>query len=98
MPAKHCRVTITDADGIEHTVEVTASTLFEAVALAIRNIRRADWVGEIPQGLHPVRVVVRDIPVEHKVTMQMFCRWLAQDGRSPADKMTRERVRQILRE
>jgi hypothetical protein len=38
MPAKavrSCRVTITDLEGISHTVEVTAETLYEAVALGL---------------------------------------------------------------
>ena len=33
--AAPCRVTIQDLDNVEHTVRVTASSLFEAIALAI---------------------------------------------------------------
>jgi hypothetical protein len=32
MPVRSCRVTIKDMDGVKHTVEVTAETLYEAVA------------------------------------------------------------------
>ena len=33
MPVRSCRVTIQDTEGISHTVEVTAASLYEAVAL-----------------------------------------------------------------
>ena len=36
MEVKSCRVTISDMEGVAHTVEVTAATLYEAVALAER--------------------------------------------------------------
>ena len=39
MPARSCRVTITDMEGISHTVEVTAATLYEAVALGLAAMR-----------------------------------------------------------
>ena len=39
MAARSCRVTITDMEGVAHTVEVTASSLYEAVALGLTAIR-----------------------------------------------------------
>jgi hypothetical protein len=36
MPVRSCRVTIQDMDGVSHTVEVTATTPYEAVALRRR--------------------------------------------------------------
>jgi hypothetical protein len=36
MPLRSCRVTITEPDGVEHSTEVTADSLFEAVGLALR--------------------------------------------------------------
>lgn len=32
VPIRSCRVTVQDLDGITHTVEVTAESLYEAVA------------------------------------------------------------------
>jgi len=42
---RSCRVIIEDADGTEHGVRVTASSLYEAVALAIAAFRGDEWVG-----------------------------------------------------
>jgi len=36
MSVRSCRVTIRDTEGIEHSAEVTAESLYEAVALGLR--------------------------------------------------------------
>jgi hypothetical protein len=42
MSVRSCRVTIQDMDGVSHTVEVTAATLYEAVAQGLAAIRGHD--------------------------------------------------------
>jgi hypothetical protein len=39
MAVRSCQVTLKDMDGVTHTVEVTAETLYEAVALGLAAIR-----------------------------------------------------------
>ena len=39
-----CRVSFSDSSGIEHTVEVTADSLYEAAALAIVEFRKSGFV------------------------------------------------------
>jgi len=96
MPARSCRVTITDFDGVEHTVQVTAETLYEAVARALKAMQGKEWIAGIPEGLNPVKVCVTDIPIEHTVTMKDFCRWLNSTGLSPKDQMNRYKIKEIL--
>jgi len=43
-------------DGVSHTVEVTATTLYEAVAQGLAAIRGSEWVAGIAQGLNVVKV------------------------------------------
>ena len=97
MSVKTCRVMGSDMDGNEHTVEVSASTLYEAVALGLNSIRSSEWSGEIPEGLNTVRVLVRDVPVEHNVRVGTFKSWLSRDGGSPSEIMARKRIQEILR-
>ena len=52
MRVRSCRVTIRDTEGIEHTAEVTAESLYEAVALGLRAIRQCSWVEEIGPELY----------------------------------------------
>jgi hypothetical protein len=94
MPERSCRVTIKDMEGVEHTVEVRAETLYEAVAKGLVALREDRWVSEIPEGLNEVKVA--SSPTEHSVQIQKFNAWLGQQGRSPADMIARKKVRKIL--
>jgi hypothetical protein len=96
MPVRSCRVTITDLEGIAHTVEVTATTLFEAVALALKALRGNQWVAGIPNGFATVKVKVVDIPVEHDVKLKDFTSWLNRLGDSPKGVIDRQKIREIL--
>jgi len=96
MPARTCRVTIRDLEGIDHTVSVTASTLYEAVALGIAALQGQEWVAGIAQGLNVVKVSVASTPVEHAVQMGEFQKWLSRSGGSPRDVSQRARIREIL--
>jgi hypothetical protein len=81
---RSCRVTIEDTDGVSHAVEVTAATLYEAVAQGIA------------QGLNVVKVSVADIRVEHEVKLMDFTKWLDRAGVSPREESDRHRIRSIL--
>lgn len=53
MGVRSCRVTIQDIDGVSHTVDVTAATLYEAVAQGLAAIRGNEWVAVSRKGLTP---------------------------------------------
>jgi len=44
MALKSCRVSYIDLGRIDHTVEVSVNSLYEAVALALRIFRDNDWI------------------------------------------------------
>jgi hypothetical protein len=71
--------------GTEHVVEVTAETLYEAVAQALGILRGDIWVEEIGEGLTELKVRVKQPGVEHRVQMKDFRRWLESQGRTPAE-------------
>src|ERR1700740_1205577 len=96
MAIRSCRVTIQDLQGITHTVEVTATTLYEAVAQGLAAIRGNEWVAGIAQGLNVVKVSVADVRVEHEVKLRDFTAWLERAGRSPREVSDRQRIRSIL--
>lgn len=93
---RSCRVTITDREGIAHTVEVTASSLFEAVAMGLKAMRGNQWVVGMPDGFAPVKVRVTDIPVEHEVKLKDFTQWLERRGNTPREVIDRQKIREIL--
>ncbi|HXM94204.1 MAG TPA: hypothetical protein VOA64_08125 [Candidatus Dormibacteraeota bacterium] len=96
MPVRSCRVTIQDMDGVSHTVEVTAATLYEAVAQGLAAIRGNEWVTGIAQGLNIVKVSVADVRVEHEVKLMDFTKWVDRTGGSPREMSDRQRIRSIL--
>jgi hypothetical protein len=95
MSSRSCRVTMRDSEGIEHTAEVTAETLYEAVALGLTAIRKSSWVEDIAQNFE-VRVTVRDTPVEHSIAFRTFNQWLDRPGKTPKEIITRNKIKEIL--
>jgi hypothetical protein len=81
---------------VEHTVCVTADTLYEAIAHALKALRGSAWVSGIPEGMEPIKVCVTDIPVEHTVAVKDFTKWLIREGGSPRDRASRYKVKEIL--
>lgn len=87
---------MTDLNGVRHRAEVTASTLYEAVALGLAAIRGSDWATEIPEGLNMVDVAVSEIAVTHSVRLRDFKSWLNRTGGAPRDVLLRDRIREAL--
>jgi hypothetical protein len=83
-------------DGVSHTVEVTAATLYEAVAQGLAAIRENEWVAGIAAGYNVVKVSVADVRVEHEVKLDDFTKWVERTGGSPRDVTQRQRIRSIL--
>jgi len=96
MPVRSCRVSIKDMEGVKHTVEVTAETLYEAVALGLVAVRGNDWVTGIAQGMNTVQVSVVDVPIEHSVKLQDFQSWLERTTGAPKELSKRSRIKNIL--
>ena len=67
-------------EGVEHVIEVTADSLYEAVAQGLRVFRENDWIDEMGHGQTTISVVVRQPKVQHKVRVQDFERWLESQG------------------
>jgi hypothetical protein len=93
---KACTVVVHDLNETAHSLDVTAETLFEAVAQALAMVRGHDWVGDIGRGLTTVPVKVRNPEVTHIVKIQDFENWLNRGCKSPKETVLKARLRQIL--
>jgi uncharacterized protein (UPF0210 family) len=91
-----CTVAVKDVRDVEHSIEVTAETLYEAVATALAALQQDNWVGEIGQGFTTVSVVVQTPPVKHEVKIKDFVSWLGRQGRSPAEVVQKQKLEKIL--
>src|SRR5208283_5563465 len=91
-----CKVSCFDLKKVKHTVEVSASSIYEAVAQALRIFRDNEWVEDIGRGQTPISVKVKHPEIEHTVRVQDFERWLETNPHSPAEMILKNRLREIL--
>ena len=75
MTLKSCTVSCEDVEGNQHSLEVTAETLYEAVAQALAALRGDEWMADIGKG-HTLTVRVQQPAVEHHVRLAEFERWV----------------------
>jgi len=94
MALKTCRVTIKDIEGIDHTADVTAETLYEAVARGIVALKANSWTAELCTGR--AQVTVHDTPVEHSVLLREFHSWVSRINTIPKEMTHRKKIREIL--
>ena len=83
MAVRTCRVTCRDGQGVEHTVQVSAQSLYEAVAQALRVFRENDWAESPERGAAGVVVTIKQPEVEHRVRIRDFENWLDSTGGAP---------------
>ena len=87
-----CIVSYLDTEGLRHTVEVEAESLYEAAALAIRTFRQHDCE---PGQASRLEVEVRS-SVIHTITPKKIRDWLIRNPRSPKEAAVKERLRALL--
>jgi hypothetical protein len=99
VSAHRCRVSYQDRSGIEHAAEVTAETLYLAVAMAIAKFQN----GFMPEDLLPDAMtkmtveVLSDTTSSHVVAFGDVVAYGRQAGdRSPALMAKRARVKEML--
>jgi len=96
VSVRTCIVSYCDPNGVEHAIEVTADSLYEAVAQGLRVFLENEWIGGISRGQTMITVLVRQPEVRHTVRVQDFERWLESQGRTPAEMSLKGRLRELL--
>jgi hypothetical protein len=77
-------------------VEVSAASVYEAVAQALRIFRDNEWVDDIGHSRTPIVVKIKHPEIEHTVYVQDFDRWLESNPRSPAEMILKNSLRDLL--
>ncbi len=95
-----CRVTFTDSEMVDHSAEVEAESLYEAVALAVADFRDDPLLPKKPEPFTVFLVAVLRNPTEHKIRLNQVSAW-ADDKTTrggPSGVAKRSRVRDLLSE
>lgn len=96
MVGRSCTVSFTDSEGVTHSAEVAASSLFEASVLGIAALRKAG-IDPVVLGDHArLTVTVQSPTVRHEVSPKRISAWLQSSGKSPREQALKSRLRAIL--
>jgi len=87
-----CIVSFVDFEGLRHSVEVEADSLYEAAILAIRTFRQHNCE---PGQASKLEVEVRSTVV-HFITPMRIKEWLDIGARTPKEAVIKERLRGLL--
>ena len=79
-------------DGVVHSVEVQASTLFEAAAAALTMFRDHGWSAEALTPNAVLRVEVQVPAMVHDVPLKAVEQWLQSPSTSPRDSAAKRRA------
>jgi len=91
-----CRVSFTDGADVTHTVTVSASSLYEAAALAIAEFKRSGFAFA---GIGPatrLKIAVQAPSTTHELSVSKFEAWLTANGKTPREQAKKVTLRQLL--
>jgi hypothetical protein len=95
MAAKTCRVSFTDLDGIRHSVELQAETLYEAAVLGLKALTKSDWIEAVAPGTR-LEIQVLEPAAVHILMVAQLMRWLDGGARTPAEALRKRRLKTLL--
>jgi len=88
----NCTVSFLDPEGIRHSVEVEANSLYEAAVLAIKVFTDHDCE---PGASAKLEVTIPN-PITHEVTPKQLKDWLKRTAKSPRDLVEKEKLKELL--
>jgi hypothetical protein len=93
MPVLRCLVSVTDSEGVKHSVTLSAATLFEAAAAGVAAFRRESWAAAALTSNARVRVEVQPPPIVHDVPLKAIERWVNAPAISPSEQAAKRTFR-----
>src|SRR5712692_7741588 len=92
MAARPCIVSFRDTEGLRHSVEVQAESLYEAALLALKIFQAHNCC----PGVNSVIEVDVRTSVTHSVTARKIRDWLEGGARGPAERLLKNRLKELL--
>ena len=93
MPtARSCCVSFIESEGITHSVEITASSLFEAAVVATAEFRRHGFADTTFGSATKLNVRVKGPEAAHVVSVGKVKAWLDRVGKSPHEQSGEEQI------
>jgi hypothetical protein len=89
-------VSFIDSEGIAHSVEVSAASLYEAAALALAEFRRCGFTDADPGAATRLSVAVKVPATTHEVTVRKVRDWLDGAAKSPKELVLKNRLKALM--
>lgn len=99
MPsARVCVVSFTDCAGVTHSVEVAATSLFEAAVRGLAAFQQPGLTSGVAVGpATRLTVTIKEPSVSHSVSVDRVRGWLDSNGRDPREQAMKVRLRNEIR-
>jgi hypothetical protein len=95
MPGRPCRVTYKDLDGVRHSVEVVAESVYEASVLALSALSKHEWIESVGPGTR-LDIQIIEPNVTHTLLVAQLKQWLDRPSTSPAETVKKRRLKELL--
>jgi len=90
MAIRECQVSFVDQRGIRHSVTVYASTVLEAAAAGLKQIRETEMIGD--DGVENLTVDI-NTTTSHAVPLFKLKAWLESSGRDPREAALKSKLK-----
>ena len=95
MAARLCRVAFTDLNGVRHSVELQADSLYEAAVLGLKALKRSEWVDAVGPGTR-LEIQVLEPAAVHILMVAQLTRWLDGGATTPAEALKKKQLKTLL--
>jgi hypothetical protein len=96
MSISKCIVRLKDCHDTEHSVEVYAESLYEAVLRGLNRLKDVGWESDTNETIKRVEVEIHQEPTRHIVDVPKLLKWVQEDAGYPAQQTRKEKLRKLL--
>ncbi len=96
MSISKCIVRLKDCHGTEHSVEVYAESLYEAVLRGLSRLEVVGWESNGNETIQRVEVEIHQEPTRRIVDVPKLLKWVEEKSMYPAQETRKAKLRKLL--
>src|SRR5260370_7650023 len=96
MSISKCIVRLKDCHNTEHSVEVYAESLYEAVLRGLSRLQDVGWESSGDETIKRVEVEIHQEPTRHIVDVPKLLKWVQEDSTYPAQQTRKVKLRKLI--
>ena len=89
-------VRLKDCHNTEHSVEVYAESLYEAVLRGLSRLQDVGWESDTNETIKRVEVEIHQEPTRQTVDVPKLLKWVEQNSMYPGQETRKEKLRKLL--